>query len=73
MRVGNIDSPGLSPLQSDKSDLLVNALYSVYYELGSQFPLTGLTSAQRPALQGIKSKLCENAPNPAPPRQSEMK
>lgn len=43
--------------ESDKSDLLVNALYSVYYELGSQFPLTGLTSAQRPALQGIKTEL----------------
>ncbi|KAK3913416.1 Aminopeptidase-like protein AC3.5 [Frankliniella fusca] len=43
--------------ESDKSDLLVNALYSVYYELGSQFPLTGLTSTQRPALQGIKTEL----------------
>ncbi|XP_034234742.1 thyrotropin-releasing hormone-degrading ectoenzyme-like [Thrips palmi] len=43
--------------ESDKSDLLVNALYSVYYELGSQFPLTGLTSTQRPALQSVKTEL----------------
>lgn len=43
--------------EKDKSDLLVSALYSVYYELGSQFPLTGLMSAQRPALHGTKTEL----------------